>query len=261
MVEELSSNANRFARQSIDERIQMLRKLRYTFRAVTRRWVEAAQFSKGIALGTAGEAEDWLAGPLLIQRNLRLLEEALVYFRDKKKAYLPSGNAVRPWANGHVVADVFPAPGFDKLLFQGFTGTVVMQEDVTIDNLRDNMFWEYTRHASGDREGLVALVLGAGNVSSIGPMDVLTKLFQEGQVCILKMNPVNEYLGPFIEEGFKPLVDEGFLRVCYGGAEVGAHLCMHDGIAEIHITGSDKTHDMIVWGPPGGRARAKKESE
>ena len=94
MVEELSSNANRFARQSIDERIQMLRKLRYTFRAVTRRWVEAAQFSKGIALGTAGEAEDWLAGPLLIQRNLRLLEEALVYFRDKKKAYLPSGNAV-----------------------------------------------------------------------------------------------------------------------------------------------------------------------
>ena len=150
-----------------------------------------------------------------------------------------------------MVADVFPAPGFDKLLFQGFTGTVVMQEDVTIDNLRDNMFWEYTRHASGDREGLVALVLGAGNVSSIGPMDVLTKLFQEGQVCILKMNPVNEYLGPFIEEGFKPLVDEGFLRVCYGGAEVGAHLCMHDGIAEIHITGSDKTHDMIVWGPPG----------
>ena len=53
-------------------------------------------------------------------------------------------------------------------------------------------------------------MLGAGNVSSIGPMDTLYKLFVEGQVVLLKMNPVNEYLGPLIDEMFEPLRSEAF---------------------------------------------------
>ncbi|MEZ0228953.1 MAG: aldehyde dehydrogenase family protein, partial [Planctomycetota bacterium] len=105
------------------------------------------------------------------------------------------------------------------------------------------------------------LVLGAGNVASIGPMDVLYKLFVEDQVCLLKMNPVNEYLGPFIEKGFRALVEGGWMRVVYGGAGVGKYLCAHAGIDEIHITGSDKTHDAIVWGPgPEGTERKTKKT-
>ena len=53
----------------------------------------------------------------------------------------------------------------------------------------------------------VALVLGAGNVASIGPLDVVHKLFVEGQVALLKLNPVNEYLGPFFEEAFADLIE------------------------------------------------------
>lgn len=260
-VEDLVATRNAFSRQSIDERLEMIRTLRKTFKPVTSRWVEGAHEAKGVVQGSPAEAEDWLAGPLLIQRNLRLLEEALEYFKKNGKPYLPGGNAVRTWGNGQVIADVFPAPGYDKLLFTGFTASVIMQDDVTLENLQENMMWEYTRDVSPEREGKVALVLGAGNVSSIGPMDVFTKLFQEGQVCILKMNPVNEYFGPLIEEGFKPLVDAGFLRVVYGGAEVGAHLCQHAGIDEIHITGSDKTHDMIVWGPPGDERNRRMEAD
>src|SRR5262249_47464792 len=51
--------------------------------------------------------------------------------------------------------------------------------------------------------------------------------------------------------GFRALVEIGVLRVVYGGAAVGKFLCSHPKIDEIHITGSDKTHDAIVWGPPG----------
>ena len=91
-----------------------------------------------------------------------------------------------------------------------------------------------------DPEGAVALVLGAGNVASIGPLDVVYKFFVEGQVCILKMNPVNEYLGPFIEEAFAEFIERGYLELAYGGADVGAYLTDHEGIDEIHITGSDK---------------------
>ena len=41
-----------------------------------------------------------------------------------------------------------------------------------------------------------ALVLAAGNVASLGPRDVLSKLFVEGKVVVMKANPVNDYLVP-----------------------------------------------------------------
>jgi hypothetical protein len=146
------------------------------------------------------------------------------------------------------VVRVFPQNTYDRLLYQGFSGEIWMQEGVTPENLSENMAEAYRET---DPKGAVSLVLGAGNVSSIGPMDVLYKLFVENEVCILKMNPVNEYVGPFIEKGFRTLVEAGYLRVVYGGADVGKYLCTHEDVENIHITGSDKTHDMIVWGPPG----------
>ena len=77
---------------------------------------------------------------------------------------------------------------------------------------------------------------------------MLYKLIADGAVCVLKMNPVNEYLGPIFEDALKPLVDGGFLRFAYGGAEVGKQLCNHPLVDEIHITGSDRTFNAIVAG-------------
>jgi hypothetical protein len=85
-------------------------------------------------------------------------------------------------------------------------------------------------------------------VSSIGPMDTLYELFAKDRVVLLKMNPVNEHLGPYWAEAFEPLIREGFLRIVYGGGEVGAYLTDHADVDAIHITGSDKTHDAIVFG-------------
>jgi acyl-CoA reductase-like NAD-dependent aldehyde dehydrogenase len=107
--------------------------------------------------------------------------------------------------------------------------------------------------------GKVNLVLGAGNVSSIAPLDVLYKLFVEDQVVVLKMNPVNAYSGPYIEQGLQALIKRGFLRVVYGGASEGAYLCNHPGVEEIHITGSDKTFDAIVFGTGTEGAARKAE--
>jgi aldehyde dehydrogenase (NAD(P)+) len=89
-------------------------------------------------------------------------------------------------------------------------------------------------------------------------MDVITKLFNEGKVCLLKMNPVNAYLGPFLEQAFADAVAEGFVAIAYGGAEEGGYLANHPGIDEVHLTGSDRTYDMIVWGPPGPEREARK---
>jgi len=108
------------------------------------------------------------------------------------------------------------------------------------------------------KEGKVSLVLGAGNVAAIGPTDALYKLFVENQVVVMKMNPVNEYVGPFIERAFKCLVDEGYFAIVYGGAEVGKFLTVHDEVETIHITGSDRTHDAIVWGVGDEQEENKK---
>ncbi|RYE89999.1 MAG: aldehyde dehydrogenase, partial [Myxococcales bacterium] len=110
--------------------------------------------------------------------------------------------------------------------------------------------------------GKVALVLGAGNVSSIPPMDFLYKLFVEDEVVMLKMNPVNADVGPHLERAFKTLIDDGFLAICYGGADVGAHLSNHPKIDTLHVTGSDKTYDAIVWGrEPAEQDRRKAANE
>jgi hypothetical protein len=37
----------------------------------------------------------------------------------------------------------------------------------------------------------VVLVVGTSNIAAIDMMDVITKMFNEGNACLLKMNPVN----------------------------------------------------------------------
>jgi hypothetical protein len=153
---------------------------------------------------------------------------------------------------------VFPSSIYDRLLLSGVTAEVWMEPGVTPENLDDHVAAFYRLK---DPVAKLALVLGAGNIAAIAPLDVLYKLVAEGQVCMLKMNPVNEYLGPFLEEAFRPLITEGFLRLAYGGSDVGEWLCNHALVEEIHITGSARTHDAIVFGrgPDGAARKAKDE--
>jgi len=72
------------------------------------------------------------------------------------------------------------------------------------------------------------------------------------------MNPVNAYLGPLFEQAFAQAIRRNFLAVVYGGAEEGSYLAHHIGIDEIHLTGSDRTYDSIVWGAPGPERDARK---
>ena len=50
-------------------------------------------------------------------------------------------------------------------------------------------------------QGSISLVLGAGNQAAVGATDILNELFVKSAVVICKMNPVNEYLGPYFRSG------------------------------------------------------------
>ncbi len=241
----------------VAERIRLLERTLAATVEVSDRWVAAALKAKGLSTDAPQGGEEWLGGPLVTIRNLRLLIQSLREIEQHGLPQVPGPITTRP--DGQVVARVFPTGTYDKLLFQGFTGEIWMDPKVRRHELEAT---QATRYQPGAQvEPAVALVLGAGNVSSIGPMDVLYKLFMELQVCVLKMNPVNEYLGPFIEQAFAPLVEPGYVRLVYGGAAEGAYLCQHPEVDEIHITGSDKTHDAIVYGvgPEGAKRKAERD--
>ncbi|MDD9938595.1 MAG: aldehyde dehydrogenase family protein [Myxococcales bacterium] len=218
----------------VPERVRILERLLADTRAEAEAWVATMCKLKGIDPESALCGEEWLSGPAATVRNIRLLIENL---RENGQRRPPSVST-RP--SGQKVVRVLPDGVRDKLLFGGFTA------DVWIEPGKEATQGRIYREPKGEPK--LALVLGAGNISSIPPMDVLYKLFAEDEVVILKMNPVNEVVGPHLEKAFATLIERGFLSIVYGGADVGAHLASHDQVDTLHVTGSNRTYDAIVWG-------------
>ena len=252
-VAEVRSHRDEWLGVGVRDRIALLEEMINTFSDVAEAWAEASCEGEGISAQESLGGEEWLVGPYLVLRNLRLLRRALSDIAASGRPKIPG--PVKTRDDGQVVAQVFPASFYDRILYSGVTAEIWMQPEVRREELADTQAEAYHRP---DQDGKVALVLGAGNVSSIGPTDALYKFFVENQVVIYKMHPLNAYLGPLIERGFRPMVERGFLRVVYGEAAEGAYLCDHEGIDEIHITGSHRTVEAIVFGP-GEAGRKRKE--
>ncbi|WP_165423264.1 aldehyde dehydrogenase family protein [Ktedonosporobacter rubrisoli] len=253
-IQVLQTHKDTWAMLPVRTRITLLDQLIHDFMAISARWVAAGQQAKGIAPNSPLAGEEWSSGTWPVLKNLTQLRQSLSDIETHGQPRIPGPVTARP--DHQVVAQVFPISAYDRLFFTGITAEVWMEPGVTIEGLASTQALAYREKQP---TGKVALVLGAGNVASIAPMDILYKLFIENQVTLLKMNPVNAYLGPLLAEGFRALVDGGFLRIVYGGASEGSYLCKHGQIDEIHITGSDKTFEAIVFGP--GKEGAQRKAE
>jgi acyl-CoA reductase-like NAD-dependent aldehyde dehydrogenase len=229
----LAQRKDAWIKVDISQRIHYLEQCIHQVMAVSDEWVTAACQAKGIDPNSTLAGEEWYVGPAVVIYNLRLLIHAL---RANGKPRPPRLMT----RNGQIVAQVFPANLTDRLLLLGFVGEVWM---VPGKPATQGMVYR-----EKPATGKVALVLGAGNLGAIAPMDALYQLFAHDTVVLLKMNPVNEYMGPILAAAFEPLRRDGFLEIVYGGADLGRYLCQHPQIDTIHITGSQQTHDAIVWG-------------
>lgn len=65
---------------------------------------------------------------------------------------------------------------------------------------------------------------------------------------MLKLNPITDPLRGIYERVFAPFIDLGVLEIVTGGAQIGDTLAHHPGVSAVHMTGSEFTHDAIVWG-------------
>jgi aldehyde dehydrogenase (NAD(P)+) len=253
----LGERKDAWAQLPIPEKIGFLHSLRRRTGEVADRWVKAAVHAKGIPSDSPWAGEEWFSGPYAFLYGINAIEKTMqALARGRVPDLKPGTVRVRP--DGQLVVQVFPADLYDRMLLSGVRAEVWMNREVTAGNLHSHMAGFYRQYSP---EGKVALVLGAGNIASIAPLDLLHKLFSEGQVCILKMNPVNEYLGPIFEEVFDDLVQRGFVRFAYGGAEVGSYLVGHSVVDEIHMTGSERTYDSIRFGSGAKGAERKRCNE
>jgi Aldehyde dehydrogenase family len=247
-AERVRSRKDDWVAVPVSARIAYLEKIIDGVLAVADRWVAEGCRMKGLDPSSALAGEEWIVGPWATIRNAQLLVHAL------RHDGAPPAPRMRKKRSGQRVAQVFPLTVRDRLLFTGF------RAEVWIEPGKPPTQGAIYR-AKQKGAGKVSLVLGGGNVSSIPAMDVLYKLFVEDEVCVLKVNPVNQWIGPVLADAFKPLVDDGFLAIVHGGAEVGALLAQHEAIDALHVTGSDRTYDAIVWGPSEGRDRRKAAGE
>ncbi len=230
---------------TVAERIAILGEIKGAVMSVAHGWVEAAAKSKGIAAGTALEGEEWLAGPYALMVYCNQMMRTLSHVEGARHLdQVP----MRELANGQLVARVLPNSVWDHVLLSGIKADVWMEPGVTRANIRQHTAATYDPASPRHKTGKVALVLGAGNVAAIAPLDVLHKLIAENEVVILKLNPINDYLAAFLQTALKSLVDRGVLRIVRGGKEIGEFLCNHPLVETIHITGAGATHDAIVWG-------------
>lgn len=257
LVADLVSSKDRWACLPLSHKIDYLDRIRDGVLTVAQEWVDAACKAKDLDPASALVGEEWMSGPYAtlswiadIRRTLAVLDVG---------GDPIDGFPIAQRADGQTVVRVYPHGAREALLLNGTTAEVWMQPGVQPADVRRDAAWAHRRHDENAHNpaGRVALVLGAGNISSIAPLDALYKLYADNDVVIVKMNPVNDYLGPIFERAFAALIDDGYLRFAYGAGDVGAYLCQHRDVDSIHITGSSRTHDAIVYGTGIGAATRK----
>lgn len=257
LVERLNDAKKSWVDTPVAERRALLHSLVERTQQFMDRWADAETRAKGLDPSGA-EINEAYQNIFASMRGLEAMDNTLDALARTGSPPRPAGGfSERP--DGRLVAHTMPMTAWDRLLFPGISGEVWLEPGVSRHNLSEHQAIEYRRPSHP--EGRVCLVLGAGNQSSIAFLDALYALYAENCVVLLKMNPVNEYMGPILRDIWQPFVDRGWFDVVYGGAEVGKHLTSHAGVAKIHITGSDATHDAIIWGPSEGRAARKAAGE
>jgi hypothetical protein len=188
-VAEVQARALAWAATSARERAHLLERVVNDTYAVAEEWTAVACAAKGYDPHSTEGGEELFSGLGTFVSMAQSFRQSMLDIAAKGRPQYPG--PVRHKPDNRIAIQVVPRSIFDKVLYAGITGEVWMEPGVDEDQVKATQAEVYqspTTHAG------VSLVLGAGNVGSLGPRDVLTKLFGEGKVVVLKANPVNDYL-------------------------------------------------------------------
>ena len=197
-------------------------------------WATICSDNKGTTK-TPAEGEEWLGGPFASVLATQYYIKTLTDEDDlAEKKYNKEENSYK----------VFPNNFTERITFPFIDAKVIFNKSMSFDDI--NKYRGFSKRY--DIDPSITLVLGAGNFSSIPYLDVLYHLITRKSVILLKLNPVNDYLKPVFEKVFQNFIERGYIIVTTGNIDESKYMATHPGINHIHLTGSDKTFEDIVYG-------------
>ncbi|TPW76421.1 aldehyde dehydrogenase family protein [Schumannella soli] len=251
-IADLERGERAWAERSLSSRAALLREVRAAVAAAAEEWALTAARMKRIPGGSQLEGEEWLSGPYGLLTASALLADSLDRLAVGGSPL--DGETLGMAVGGRVTVRALPRTRDEELLLGGFRADVWLQPGIGEGQAR-------ARAGLGQRHptdtGGIGLVLGAGNITAIPALDVLSELVAGNRVVLLKPNPVMAAMTPVFEKALAPLIRADVLRIVEGGADVGARLTAHPRVAHVHITGSAASHDAIVFGS-GEEGRTRK---
>ncbi|MWB96985.1 aldehyde dehydrogenase family protein [Agromyces seonyuensis] len=251
-LDALAAGERRWAAMPLHARAALLARTHATIAANATEWAETAADLKGLAPDSPLVGEEWISGPYPALTGFGQLAHSLDALA---KGASPLDGAKFGTAPGRrTTVQVLPHNAYESILLHGFGAEVWLTPGTAASTARSRAGLAQ-HHPS--RTGGIALVLGAGNITSIAPLDVAYELVARNRVVLLKLNPTMDGMAGVFTKALAPLIDAGVLRIVRGGAEAGAYLVQHPRVAHVHITGSAITHDAIVYGS-GAEGRARK---
>jgi acyl-CoA reductase-like NAD-dependent aldehyde dehydrogenase len=243
IVESLTIGEKAWAATTLGQRREMLADLRKNLSDAAAEWVETACRIKQISTDSPLSGEEWISGPWAILSFTDALMETLAKLEKGEDVLSGYGTGAAP--GNRVSVTVSPHSTYDRLLFSGFRTEIWLKPGVTEAEARERVGLAQRRP---EQTAGVALVLGAGNIFSLAPLDTLQQHFAANRAVVLKLNPITEPLHAVLERIFSPFIEIGALAIVAGDGKFGDTLAQHPGIAAVHMTGSEATHNAIVWG-------------
>jgi len=233
-----------WARTSLARRRDLLVELQARVAEHAEEWVAVATRIKQLPVDSSLVGEEWVSGPWAVLGYVDALARTLDALDEGRDVL--AGFSTRVVDGGQVAVKVLPHTNFDRLLLSGYRAEVWMQPGVSTDDVRRTAgLGQLSPHETNG----TALVLGAGNITSIAPLDVLYVLYADNRTAVLKLNPIMNPLEGVFRKIFASYIELGAVEVLTCDLETGNALAHHPGIAAVHMTGSEQTHDAIVWGP------------
>ncbi len=264
LLQNLAAGAARHADRDAAARAALAVATAHTVATHADRWVEAAvgiktRITDGrrVAAGPAVVGEETATGPLA---TLRLLAITVRVLRDVARSGLPQAagqprvlHAAAGPAGPESFIGVHVLPErslLDGTIFAGHTATVRCVNPGGLEAFTRS--WREEARTR-PRQGGVALVLGAGNVTGLAAADAISQIFESGRAVLLKLHPLHADLEPVLRDVLSPLVEAGLLAFIIGGADVAQAAVAAPGITHVHLTGGQGAFDAVVWGGTGPR--------
>ena len=172
-VDALRAGAQRWVELPLASKRDLLRSVRAATLAAAPDWVRTACEIKGIDPDSPAAGEEWSTGPYSLITATSAMEKTLKLLAAGRSPVSEVEIGRAP--GGRTTLRVFPYVAKDAVL-QDYEARVWLRPGVSLDEVRAGIARELRRR---DPQPRLTLVLGAGNITAIPALDVLSALYQE----------------------------------------------------------------------------------